>query len=490
MGICGADTKDGTPCQNHTSSGNCHLHTNNNLRQNAGGLFGFAPERQDFANTAGVSYGGDRDLYDTLGFPESIDFVDYWSRYTRQDIAKRIVDAAPDATWRKMPKVISKQRADEEIDEDAEKDTLHSTFKSLDNKHNILDTLRKADKLSRIGEYGLVVLGTDDVTTDEDFGKELTGNANLKYLSAFHMGDVENINIADEPTNERFGLPVEYTVDVGNESSQDSNVQNVDIHHSRVIHIAEDTLDSEIFGIPTMKPVYNLLIGMEHVIGGSQEAYWRMANRGFHLNIPDDKRIEDTDKMQDEVQAYIHDMQRFFRTRGVEMEELDGRDVDPSNIFDVLVTLITTARDDIPPKRILTGSERGELASSQDESNWFGTVAGRQKKHAGPNILRPTVNILQRIGELPEQDYVIKWPSLFELNDLEKADKAKAKASAIKSLADASLNDPDVTSRVKEQVTGIDFESDDETVNQMLDQEDEQISNQHQNGVEKNGTLS
>ena len=47
--------------------------------------------RQALLDRLGKSYGEDRNLYDALGYRKSPTFNDYYSRYKRQDIAKRII---------------------------------------------------------------------------------------------------------------------------------------------------------------------------------------------------------------------------------------------------------------------------------------------------------------------------------------------------------------------------------------------------------------
>jgi hypothetical protein len=81
------------------------------------------------------------------------------------------------------------------------------------------------------------------------------------------------------------------------------------------------------------------------------------------------------------------------------------------------------------PKRILTGSEMGELASSQDRDNWKDQVNGRQTQYAGPYIVRPLVDRLIAYGYLPPpakgvDEYEVTWPHMQVMTDAEKADGA------------------------------------------------------------------
>ena len=55
-------------------------------------LAGALVSRANFANSLGMTYNGDRDIYKALGYPININYKDYASRYIRQDMAKAIIE--------------------------------------------------------------------------------------------------------------------------------------------------------------------------------------------------------------------------------------------------------------------------------------------------------------------------------------------------------------------------------------------------------------
>ena len=61
--------------------------------------------RSLIARLSGQHFGGERDLYEQCGYPVDIAPQDYVAQYLRGDLAARIVDAYPDATWREAPTV-------------------------------------------------------------------------------------------------------------------------------------------------------------------------------------------------------------------------------------------------------------------------------------------------------------------------------------------------------------------------------------------------
>jgi hypothetical protein len=119
----------------------------------------------------------------------------------------------------------------------------------------------------------------------------------------------------------------------------------------------------------------------------------------------------------------------------MDLKSLDSEIADPSGHFEVLMSLLSGTTN--IPKRILLGSERGELASSQDETNWNAYIKERQERYAEPKILRPLMDKLIALGALPTPNdpYKVEWPDLFELDDKDRADIALKKAQAIKAYA-------------------------------------------------------
>jgi hypothetical protein len=85
------------------------------------------------------------------------------------------------------------------------------------------------------------------------------------------------------------------------------------------------------------------------------------------------------------------------------------------------------------PKRILLGSERGELASTQDSENWNAFVEERQSEHCEPRIVRPFVTRLVDVGVLPAPTdcYEVRWPSLSVQGKKEGAEIGKLKTETL-----------------------------------------------------------
>jgi hypothetical protein len=116
----------------------------------------------------------------------------------------------------------------------------------------------------------------------------------------------------------------------------------------------------------------------------------------------------------------------------VELKALQQQVSDPAPHVDVIIQMISAEKG--IPKRILTGTERGELASTQDSNEWKDYTQARREDHAEPNILRPTVDRFIELGILPkpEDDYDVKWSDLYSMSEKARVEIGKGRANALR----------------------------------------------------------
>lgn len=392
--------------------------------------------RSDFVDHLGQQYGGDRDIYEVLGYSEEITASQYRAKYRRQDIAKRIVELPAQDTWRVDP--------DLEDDVDTEQETqFEQDIETLQNQHRFYHYCSRADVSAGIGEYGLLFLGfTDGQALNQPVNDEvLEGTEDLAFMTPFAQDHVHDWTLGREEgldaTHPRYNKPVLYEIDFTDLDADDDDDDNVEeVHYTRLVHIAEGLVESDLKGTPRLRPVYNRLEDLEKVTGASAEMFWTGADRKFHFDIDteDTQRIDPgaLDNLDEEVKKLVHDMEQYVKTFNTDLEVIGGEDPDPSGIIDELLKFISGATG--IPKRILTGSERGELASSQDRANWYGNIETRQNSFAEPVILRPIIDKFIEYGIIsaPEGgNYVVEWPNLFELTEVEEAEAMNTRAQAL-----------------------------------------------------------
>lgn len=171
--------------------------------------------------------------------------------------------------------------------------------------------------------------------------------------------------------------------------------------------------------------------------------FWRGAFPGMGLKVDPGYNLQPQDllALQDEMEDYLHGLKRYIRLQGISAEEFAQQVSDPSKHVSVILDLIAAATG--IPKRILIGSERGELASSMDEKNWLQVVDSRRKNHCEPTILRPLIDKLIDYSVLPEplKGYNVEWSDLMAPSDKEVADVGAVHAKAIKDYTDSDGGD-------------------------------------------------
>jgi hypothetical protein len=223
-----------------------------------------------------------------------------------------------------------------------------------------------------------------------------------------------------------------YALSIGSTSSSIGGAARVErVHWSRVIHVADNLLDDDVFGEPALLAVANYLHDLVKVVGGGAEAAWRRADPGMVLKAEPDLQLdeEETAALESDVEDFIHRLSHVVRTRGVDVELLQSQVSQFGANAESIIQLIAATKE--IPVRILTGSERGELASTQDRSNWNDRVAAERETFAEP-LIRDLVNRLVDVGALPEPavPYEIVWPEEEELDESEKAKLADELAGA------------------------------------------------------------
>ena len=386
--------------------------------------------RRGLGTGLGQMYNGQRDVYQALGYKKELLPIDYWNKYKRQDISKRIVNAYPEATWRGDIRLIENEDETETKFED-EAETLF-TDKS------IIHYCTRADKLARLGRYSVMYMGLNDGGKPAEEVKAST-RMELIYLAVYSELNAVVESVEGNVKSARYGKPLTYKIRVANFEGS-TGIISVDgigtseivVHWTRVIHVAEGLLESEVFGTPALECVYNRLENLELIAGGSAEMFWRGGFPGiaFEMDPDADMDADDVAKLDKELDEYMHSQRRYLKLQGIKANSMSSDIADPDKHVEVQLKFISGATG--IPVRLLVGSERGELASSQDKENWTDRVAERRNDFAEPVILRQLIDRLIELSVLTEPaEYSVVWPDIDSLSDKDQAEIGKTRAEAI-----------------------------------------------------------
>jgi hypothetical protein len=372
-----------------------------------------------------------RNIYDALGYIKTPTIQQYMDRYTRGDIAKRVINAPVDASWRLEPSVTEHKPEGKADGGPTDMTAFEKEWLALTNKINIYHYLRRGDRISGIGQFGIVVLGFNDgLELKEPVVKK--ANMELMYMMPYSQANVKIGTWVLETTDPRYGKPLLYEVTpIKGDGHKASTLQ---VHYSRVLHLAEDTTENDIYAAPALESVFNRLQDLEVISGGCAEMYWRGALPGYNFKLDSDVDKESINKeeLEGQISDYVHGMQRFFKTQGMDIQTLGPQVASPKEQAELQVRLIAATKG--IPKRILEGAEAGSLASSQDETTWLSRVDERREQYVDPMILRPFIQRLIDVGVLtdPGNDgFIITWPSLFSPGLKDKAEIAVKMAEAL-----------------------------------------------------------
>lgn len=250
----------------------------------------------------------------------------------------------------------------------------------------------------------------------------------LLFLRCFDESLVQVVQYEADIRNPRFGQPLMYLIVLNDPNQPHTGVglplASVRVHWSRVIHLADNLRNSQIFGVPRMQPVINRLLDLRKLYGGSAEGYWKGALPVISLEtnpqLGGDVNI-DRGQIGSMMYSIMNSLQRYMTLTGMTAKTLAPQVADPTPQIAAQIEAICIEIG--CPVRVFKGSERGELASSQDDSQWNDRLRHRQQTYITPSILVPFVDRLILINVLPQpkDGYKIEWPDLDSQTDVQKA---------------------------------------------------------------------
>lgn len=400
---------------------------NNNQEPSGFDVMSATIARAALANVLGVSHGGTRNLYKAFGYPTSIGYDDYQKRYKRQDMAKAVIKRPASATW----------AGDITVREvgDAKDTEFEKKFEKLQERLRLKSKFARLDRLTSLGKFGILLLGFSDCKNTSDFQKEVKddNSLDLLYVKPVGEGSTQISKYESNVSSERYGLPLLYSITLKGVDGSNTT-KTLTVHHSRVIHVAWDLMEDENEGTPILEAIYNRLMDLEKLVGGSAEMFWRGARPGYQGEIdpdytmgPDDKKL-----LKEHVQEFENGLRRMFIHQGVKLHDLSPQVEDPLNHIKAQVQMISSVTG--IPQRVLLGAEQGELASGQDADAWKTLIQDRRLEQIEPSIVRPFIDRLVKYKVLPRPKtgaYTVIWSDLFAPSEKERAEIGKTRAAAI-----------------------------------------------------------
>jgi hypothetical protein len=436
-------------------------------------------------------------------YPEEPTPSDYQKLYDRLGPATRVVQVYPRECWQVQPTVYEDEDPDvvttfeEAWDELGQGLRSDRSFYQDEAGSPVWEYLLRADELSGVGQYGAILLGLNDglplnepaqfvgpaatILRDpkgkaldeptQNYRRKLLGSKKpgarrkglkappaphkarltfnqpagqgrrLTFIRIFPETAATISKFDEDLSSPRFGQPTEYTLTFASPVEVEGrSVNSSTVHWTRIIHVADNLAANEIYGVPRQRPVFNNLLDLRKLYGGSAEMYWRGAFPGYALESLPQFGTEvdyDEEKINSMMFRWASGLQRHLLLTGLSMKGLSPQVVDPRSQIEVHIEAICIQLG--IPVRVFKGTERGELASSQDDAAWNDRLRQRQSGYLTPRLIVPFVDRLIALGVLPAPaGYSVWWPDLTSQSDEEQSTIAAARTGSVVQYADSA----------------------------------------------------
>jgi len=365
--------------------------------------------RQILNTTLGLSFGGQRDIYEATGWCKNPTYNTYFNYYNR-GLGGTIVDLMPSQCFSQFPNITINDEVDTEVTK---------LFKD-----KIFANLLKVDKYSGIHNYSVLFLGFND---NKSFDKPVERASELLYTAPFLESQCNIAKFDGDNSSVNFGKPELYNINFCDNSSKI-------VHYSRLLHVAENPISVEYLGQPRLERVLNNLYNIDKILSASSEVYWKNAVNGmaFVSDGDSDFSEDDQQKISDQLDDYEHGLSRFLKLQGLDVKNLANTPTSPTEYLEVELILICSILG--IPKRLLIGSENGSLASTNDAINWENKVQNRRDQYITPFMLQPLLTKLINTGVISQKDYQIGWQFTNNLSETEQVKNNLIRANILDKL--------------------------------------------------------
>lgn len=382
-----------------------------------------------------------RDLDSECGFPKDpIPLELYQGLFDRHPVAYRVLTAMDEEAWKETLEIYEDE--DPEVETPFEYGVKHlgdnleveeeNYYEDQDGVSNPLwQYVKQWSQEAGVGQYGVMLLGFDDKKQSLRDPLKKGSAKNLLFIRTFSETEAQVASWETRPDHPRYGRPRSYNLYTYNSTNRVTrgqapvldSLQNV--HWTRCLHLAKDPGSNRYLSKPGLRVVLNDILSLSKPLYGSGEGYWR-AGLPTWLAKTDPKlggspRIN-RNRIRDQLEQWMNSLQKVLIANGWALESISGSVQDPKTFIDCHLDVIALKIS--MPKRILLGSERGELASSDDAKKWEATKSEYRKNTVMPKEVVPLINRNIYAGTVPapKKSFYGSWTTGEHLTDQEKAD--------------------------------------------------------------------
>ena len=315
----------------------------------------------------------------------------------RDEVANKIVNRPPHDALKRGFRITSENEGFEDKANNLIQDT------------KFINSYIQSWSYARMLGYSPLILGLEDTA---DLDKEPENVKGIKHLTAITKDQVEKINIDKYGEIESYNI--KYTIDNVNERKT--------VHASRVIHVVDATHLGDYHGMSKLVPLFDQFQIKKNMELGMGHAIYRFASPISTLYLPDDA---DEDEFEEVSKTYyLEDRNEFVFPTSYRLEFHNSKyALDPSPYIEKMWQSMAAGSEF--DKVTLMGSQEGSVTGSWvNQANYFGEIADAQKLKCEP-VIREFISKMQSWNILPEAEYEITWPTLWELDEKNKSEMDK-----------------------------------------------------------------
>jgi len=387
-------------------------------------------------------------IYEDFGYPESVSFEQFWSMYRRSGIARAVIDILVDLTWVDAPVVKS------------ESEQFNNEFAELAKQTYLWNRMKGLDKRQRVGRYaGMFIQIKDNKTPDKPAGK-LSGIKSIARLVPMYEGQLQVLQSETDTRKENFGDPIMYQFKgTGTGARNEDSHATFSIHPSRLIMAAEGADDGSIYGVSSLESIYNDLMDLRKITGGSAEGIYQNSRHIPIFTANDDFSGDPDDEtaLADAIDDYLSKHRKRLVLDGIEPKFPNIQLSDPKEHYQNSVNNISAGSS--IPSAFLIGQQTGRLASDKDSRHLM-TIAQSRRDNFLTLLVMQFVDWCIEHNALPGDDYEIEWGDLLTLSSAEKIEVVE-KMSAINEKQFRSGGQPVFSEEEMRERAGYNFDTDD-----------------------------
>lgn len=371
---------------------------------------------------SGSNYTGDtlHQIGDDFGYPDQLEFDNYWNMYRRFGIAKSVIELPVNTSWKTPPTIKGSDVLEKDIDILIKKFKMWQRAKGLDTRQ-------------RVGRYaGMYMRVRDSQMPDKPLDK-LNGLASLVEMMPLYESQLKITQTDQDVLSDNYGQPILYQYSGSVEGDRNENTNNViTIHASRIIPAAEGADSGWIYGVPALEAVYNSLMDLRKIAGAGGEGFYKNAAQSIVFELTDASSATQNatllSKFNDMADNFLRNrFRRSLWTPGLQAKVLESTLTNPKEFF--MNSLADVAAGTTPPipSTVLIGQQTGERASTEDSKTFLAGVQSRRENFV-TDMVASMIDWMMLYGILKLEDYEIEWDSLLERSEAEKIENANKMA--------------------------------------------------------------